>query len=238
DHLPSHLSLAQIYMMRRMPERALQVLSEIRAKSQLLQLNRTNEMQLLWVETAAHLARSDLAGAENSIKAALQRFPADEDVLSVATKVYMDFGHYSNALTTIDQQLKIRPNNEGALFYKGNACLQLNEFGPAIDALTRLLNLETNTTSTVRQLSLFMRARAYMGSDRLDLAQKDYEILAQALPNEFPVYYDLGEIAYRKKDTRAAIRNYELYLKNAPTNFVDDIKLVNTRLQELKAGAP
>jgi tetratricopeptide (TPR) repeat protein len=97
--------------------------------------------------------------------------------------------------------------------------------------------METNANSTLSHLARFMRARAYLGSDRLPEAQADYEVLAKALPNEFPVYFDLGEIAFRKKDTSAAIRHYETYLKYAPTNFVDDIKVASARLNELR-GSP
>jgi tetratricopeptide (TPR) repeat protein len=98
--------------------------------------------------------------------------------------------------------------------------------------------METNNFSKAHYLAQFMRAKAYLGQQKLDLAKADYEVLHQALPKEFPVYFDLGNIAYREKDTNAAIRNYELYKANAPTNLTTELELVNTRLAELKHGSP
>ncbi|HTL17632.1 MAG TPA: tetratricopeptide repeat protein, partial [Patescibacteria group bacterium] len=147
-------------------------------------------------------------------------------------------GCYTNALNTIDQQLKVRPDDPGALFYKGNACLQLNNYAEAIAPLTKVVQMETNNFSKAHYLALFMRAKAYLGMQKLEEAKADYEALRQALPNEFPVYFDLGEIAYREKDTNSAIRNYELYKSHAPTNSTDELKLVNSRLAELKHGSP
>jgi tetratricopeptide (TPR) repeat protein len=141
-------------------------------------------------------------------------------------------------LEAIEHQLKIRPDDAGALFYKGNACLQLNRFAEAIEPLTRLLSMETNNFSKTHYLAQFMRAKAYMGQEKLIEAKQDYQVLSKALPKEFPVYFDLGDIAYREKDTNAAVQYYELYRANAPTNYVDDLKLAANRLEELKHGSP
>jgi tetratricopeptide (TPR) repeat protein len=195
-------------------------------------------VQLLGLEAAAHLAKNDLPGAEATVRAALSKAPEDTDLLAIATKVYMDFGRYSNALVTIEQELKVRPNDPSALFYKGNACLQLNEFANAIEPLTRVLKMETNGFSKAHYLTQFMRAKAYLSQGKLKEAKQDYEVLSKALPKEFPVYFDLGEIAYREKDTNAAIQYYELYRANAPADLTEDLKLANARLAELKHGPP
>jgi len=50
------------------------------------------------------------------------------------------------------------------------------------------------------------------------------------------VYYGLGEIAYRKSETNAAVRNYEIYLANSPPP--EEAKLISARLKQLKAGSP
>ena len=48
----------------------------------------------------------------------------------------------SNALATIEEELKIQPNNPSTLVNKGYVCIQLNEFDQAIarsaDTLARL----------------------------------------------------------------------------------------------------
>jgi tetratricopeptide (TPR) repeat protein len=111
-------------------------------------------------------------------------------------------------------------------------------FAEAIEPLTKVLQMETNNFSKAHYLAQFMRAKAYLGLHKLEEAQADYEVLRQALPKEFPVYFDLGEIAYRRNDTNLAIREYELYKANAPTNLTADLQMVNKRLAELKRGSP
>ena len=239
DNVPARLALAQIYFFHRLPDATLQVINEMHAKADPSALhNHTNAVQLLGLETSAYLAKGEVAGAERTVEAALAAAPNDPELLAAASKVYLDFGYYTNALRTIDRQLEVRPDDPGALFYKGNACLQLNKFAEAIEPLTKVLQMETNNFSKAHYLAQFMRAKAYLGLHKLQEAQADYEILSQALPKEFPVYFDLGEIAYRRKDTNSAIHQYELYKANAPTNLTRDLDMVNTRLAELKRGSP
>ena len=85
--------------------------------------------------------------------------------------------------------------------------------------------------------ALLNRAIACLRANKLDAAQRDYEVLQKAFPTAFQIYYGLAEIAWRKKDTNAAIRNYQLYLANAPTNTAE-AKVVSERLKELKPGSP
>jgi tetratricopeptide (TPR) repeat protein len=238
ENLIARLNLAQIYFFNRIPDAALKVIDEIHSKGDALGINHTNAIQLLGIEIAAHLAKGDVKSAEASVQAALNKSPRDADLLATATKVYIDFGRYTNALNTTEQQLQIRPDDPAALFYKGNACLQLNLLAEAIGPLTKVLEMETNNFSKAHYLAQFMRAKAYLGLGKLKEAKQDYEILRTALPKEFPVYFDLGEIAYRERDTNAAVQYYMLYLLNAPTNLVDDLKKVHTRLAELKHGSP
>jgi hypothetical protein len=73
---------------------------------------------------------------------------------------------------------------------------------------------------------------AYLQSDRLDLSRADYRQLQSAYTNEFKIAYGLGEIATRQHDTNEAIRNYRLYLANAPTNSAE-FKAVRERLTQL-----
>ena len=238
DNLPARLGLAQIYFFNRMPDDALKVISEIHANTDATGLSSTNAVQLLSIEASARLGKGDLNGAETAVDSALRKAPQDTELLATATKVYMDFGLYTNALRVVERELEIRPDDPGALFYKGNACLQLNRYSEAIAPLTRVVNLETNNFSKAHYLAQFMRAKAYLGQNQLEDAKRDYLTLSKALPKEFPVYFDLGEIAYREKDTNAAIQYYQLYKANAPTNFVDDLKLADSRLAELKHGSP
>jgi tetratricopeptide (TPR) repeat protein len=237
DNLPSRLLLAQIYTLVRMPDEALKLAQDVRATPAVFALSRTNEAQLVAVEASAYLAKDDGKRTEEIVQNALAKYPNDETILAAAAKAYMDFGRYSNAVAVLDQELKVRPDNQDALLNKGNACMQLKAFDQAIVPLTRVIQMETTNFSKLHYVALFMRAKAYLNSDKLDEAQRDYEVLQKALPAEFPVYYDLGEIAYRRKDIKQMMEHYQHYLANVPTNFTEDIKKVNDRLAKLKQGS-
>ena len=80
---------------------------------------------------------------------------------------------------------------------------------------------------------MLYRAIANFRTDKLDEAQKDYEFVQRQVPKLPQINYGLGEIAYRRKDTNAAIRNYEAYLTNASPKTTE-YKYVGERLAELK----
>jgi len=226
DHLPARLWLTQLYIISNMPDEALKLIDEIHSQPQTLAV-RTNRTELLFVEASAYLAKNDLKDAQGAVQAVLEKYPEDEDLLATAAHVYMTYGRYSNALAVIEQQLKLTPDNPSILVNKGYACLQLNAFEEAIPPLTKALALETNNYP-----ALLNRAIAYFRGENFDAAQRDYEALQKVFPTAFQVYFGLGEIYYRKKDTNAAIRNYQLYLTNSPSNN-QEAKFVTARLREL-----
>jgi len=231
ENLVSRLWLSQLFIMSGMPDQALNLVRQIRKQPDLALAVRTNRTELLFVETSAHLAQNDLGGAEASVRTALRQYPADADLLASATQVYMKYGRYTNALTTVEQQLAISPTNMSALINKGYVCMQIGAYEQAISPLTQVLAVDTNNYS-----ALLNRAIAFLQRDKLDAARRDYEALQRAFPTAFQIYYGLAEVAWRKKDTNAAIRNYQLYLANAQTNTAE-AKLVSARLKELKPGA-
>jgi tetratricopeptide (TPR) repeat protein len=236
DHLGARLYLAQLNLMVGLPDEALKLVQEIHAQSQALGLGPTNQTDVVAVEASAYLARKELPQAEAAFKSAFAKAPADEALLATATQVYMNFRLYSNALATIDQRLQLNPNNTNALVNKGFACLQLKAFDQAVEPLTRAIDMETNNFSQLHYSAVLNRAIVYLLSDKLDAAQQDYETLQKAFPTSYPIYYGLGEVAYRKKDTSAAIRNYELYLSNAPTN-APEYQAISQRVKELEQPA-
>ncbi len=232
ENLAARIWLAQLHVLSQMPGEALKLIAEIRTQAGLLEATRTNRTEFLFVETSAHLGQGDLRGAEAAVQSAAAKYPGDADLLATATQVYMRYGCYTNALTTIEQELKLAPTNLTALVNKGFACIQVGAFEQAIPPLTRVLAMDTNNYS-----ALLNRAIASLRGNKLEAAQRDYELLQKTFPTAHQIYYGLAEIAWRKKDTNAAVRNYQLYLANAKTNTAE-AKLVSARLKELKPGSP
>jgi tetratricopeptide (TPR) repeat protein len=236
-NLAARVWLAQICVMNRLADDAIGIINEIRSNPVTFPVSQTNEPAVLFVETSAHLVRDDLSGAEACVQKSLDKYADDPILLATATKAYMDFQRFSNAVVMIDLQLKQNPNDPGLWLNKGFAQLQLEQYDEAIPPFSRALTLETNAVSEVRDTALLDRSIAYVKSGDLDDSQRDLEILEKSHPDAYPVKYWLGEIFYRKNDTNAAIRCYQLYLSKAPTN-TSEAKLVNKRLRELKPGYP
>lgn len=230
DHLLSRLWLAQLCNMARMPDEALKLMNEINANPALFKVDASTEAQVVFVNATAHFTKNDPERGDLILNKALAKNPKDENLLAAVVQVSIANGRYSNALTVVERLLKLRPDEETALVNKGYLHLQLGNFDEAISALTRVLSNQTTNHS-----ARLNRAIAYLRAERLDEAKQDYEVLLQAFPNQYQIYYGLGEVAWRKKDTNAAIRYYELYLTNSVPHS-EETKFVGDRLKQLKSG--
>ena len=238
NDLPSRVWLASLEVRLGLPDQALKTISDIYARSDALGVTRASQTNLLDIEASAYLIKNDNRGAIKVVDAAIARYPADQlTLLAAATQVFWTFKQYSNSLTLAERQLEVAPTNTTALYYKGNSCVQISRFEEATKALTLLLDMVPDT-NRLHYLALLVRAQAYVGLDKLLEAKGDYEALQKAFPTEAGIYLGLGDVAYREKDTNAAIRHYQLYLSNASTNLVEERKQVATRLDELKRGGP
>jgi tetratricopeptide (TPR) repeat protein len=83
----------------------------------------------------------------------------------------------------------------------------------------------------------FNRGISYLRMGELDKAKKDYNQLEKVYPNAFRVYYGLGEIAWQRKETNAAIHYYQLYMSNSVPNSEESKKILE-RLQALSGHSP
>ena len=153
-------------------------------------------------------------------------------MLAAACRTYSENGQYTNALALTQRILRLAPNDPNALINQGCFQVQLSAYADAVASFNRVLTLETNNPT-----ALFYRAIAQLRGDQLDVALEDYESLQRQYPKAHQMYYGLGEIAYRRKDTNTAIRHYEAYLTNAPPNNPESAFVVG-RLQELKGVKP
>jgi tetratricopeptide (TPR) repeat protein len=228
ENLAARLWLSQLYVVSQMPADALKIIDQIRAQPALASAAETNRTELLFVETSAHLGQNDVPGAEAVVDTAMHRFPGDAALLATATQVYLRYGRFSNALTTIERELQLAPTNLTALVNKGYACIQVKAYEEAIPALTKVLVLDTNNTSALLNLAI-----ACLRVNRLEEAQRHYELLQKSFPTAPQIFYGLAEIAWRRSDTNAAIRNFQLYLANAPTNTVEATNVL-ARLKQLR----
>ena len=230
--LAPRLHLAQTHIICGMPDEALKLVQAVQENIDMFNIHRTNRTEIMFVEASAYLGKNDAAAAGQAVDRMLEKYPDDEEILGVATHVFMTYRQYSNAMGLIDRQLKKQPTNAQALVNKSYACIQLKEFAQSIEAATQALALDPNN-----HYALLNRAISHLALENLDDARRDYESLQKQYPTAFQVYYGLAEVAYRKRDTNAALRNYQLYLTNSPPGN-PEANLVTDRLKELTPGSP
>ena len=222
------LKLAQLYLFSRLPDLALEALQDPLNDPAQFGLSESNSVDLNVLASAAYFQKNETARGGELLDLEMSRHPDNETLVTSATQAYMLHGLYTNALRVINRQLAKTPNNAQWLFGKGYANLQSGHYDQAITAFTRVLEIATNDPT-----ARFNRALAYLDSDRLDDARADYATLQSTYTNSFQVAYGLAEVAWRQHETNEAIRNYELYLANAPTNSAE-FKTVGERLNQLR----
>jgi tetratricopeptide (TPR) repeat protein len=236
EDLTSRLWLAQLHLMANLPDKALAITAEIRASPELAAAAKTNLSDVLSLEATAYFARKEPEKAAQVMEDALAKNPTNAFLFTTVARLYADHGMYPEAQATLDRLLKITPDDPTTLINKSVVHVQANDHDAAIQTLNRVLTLQPTNN-----LALFYRAIAYLRSDKLDAAREDYQTLQRLFPKSFQVYFGLGEIAYRQKDTNTAMGNYQAYLTNAAPDSAES-KFVSKRLKELKgeksAAAP
>ena len=228
ENLPVRLQLAQIYLLNKLPDRALEAIHDPLTQPGKFGLNEKNSTGINVLAASVHFQKNELADGSRLLELEITRHPDDEMLLTATTQVYFQRGLFTNALKVIDRKLARTPDDVIWLFGKGYACIQLGSYADSIKAMTRVLQLQTNNDS-----ARFNRALAYFKSEQLDQARTDYADLQASYTNNFPVAYGLGEIAWQKKETSEALRNYDIYLANAPTN-TPEYSTVAERVKSLK----
>jgi tetratricopeptide (TPR) repeat protein len=227
DNLAARLYLAQIYIYSRLPDKAMEELHDPLTTPARFALNEYNATELNVLAAAAHFQRNENADGAALLESEIARHPDDETLMLVSAQSFNMRGMYTNALHVINRKLARVPDDPQWLYGKGIVCLQLHDYAGAVTALSRIIELQTNNPD-----ALFNRGFAYYQSDRLNDARADFLQLQAAYTNSFQVAFGLGEIARRQHETNEAIRNYRIYLANAPTNYVE-IKSVREHLVQL-----
>ena len=232
DNLSARLWLGQIYAICRQPDRALEALRDPLEQPEKFSLVRTNLTDLNLIVATAYFQKNDLTQGTRLLEMEIARHPADDNFRNTVVQVLVNHSLFTNALALVDDKLRLAPDDPLWLFNQGYLLIQIKAYDEAINALTRVLAIQTNNNN-----ARFDRAIACLNSGKLEAAQADYRILQQSLTNSIQVAYGLGEIAWRQRDTNEAIRNYRLYLANTDTN-TDEARVVAERLRELKGHSP
>jgi tetratricopeptide (TPR) repeat protein len=265
DNMDARFALADVLLAGQIPDKALEVAGEIRARHSARHLNATNLVELARIEAMAHYNKGELDAAEKLLVEARRQFPANETLLDTLAQMYLTADRLTNALAAVEEQLKLKPDNVDVLLNKAYLCMRLESYEPASAAVAAVLQKEPNNVRALldkgaiciqtkafkdavapldqalklqpeNRIALMNRAIARLQSDQLDAAKRDYEALQKIAPTLHQVYYGLGEIAFRRKDVPAAINHYEAYLKYAPPSTGGEAEQIAERLKQLKSA--
>ena len=230
ENLAARLFLAEINIFYRQPTNALEVLHDPLTYPSRFALTEFNSTELNILAASAYFQLHEDDKAARLLDSEMEHHPDNETLMFVSAQAFNMRGLYTNALRVVNRKLTRSPDDPTWLYGKGIICLQIKDFDDSIVALNRFLEIQTNNPA-----ALFDRAVAYYQSDRLEAARADFEQLQATYANSYQVAYGLGEVARRQHETNEAIRNYRLYLAQAPTNNVAEIKTVRDYLRQLDA---
>lgn len=136
----------------------------------------------------------------------------------------------SNALDCSERAVKLEPDNASVLLERALSLMQAEDYEHSLPVFTKLLSLDSSNYWAV-----LFRAINYYELNRFDDAKKDYESMIAKSPNVYQAYWGLGQIAFTRGDSAEAIKNFELYLTNAPPN-TPEFKSIQSTLEKLKSG--
>ena len=227
DNLAARLFLAQIYVFARLPDRAMEALHDPLARPFRFALTEFNSTELNVLAAAVHFQKNENAEGVALLEAEIARHPDDETLLMFSAQKFFMLGLYTNALDVANRKLARSPDDPQWIYGKAFASLQIGAYDDAVKAFSRILETQTNNAD-----ALYNRAFACFQSEHFDAARADFRRLQATFTNEFHVAYGLGEIAWRQHETNEAVRNYQIYLANAPTNSAE-LKTVRERLTQL-----
>ena len=228
NSLTPRLLLGQVYVILQQPERALATLHEPLANPGKFGLNSGNSVTLNFTAAAAYLQETNYQRGIELMKLEVNRHPTDSHLLEIAVKGCLNHNHLAEGLDFINLQLERTPNNPTWLFGKGYTLVQMQSYPQAVEAFSQVLAVQTNNYD-----ALFNRAIAYLNAKQFEPARNDYLRLQKTFTNAYTVAFGLSEVARQTHDTNEAIRNYEIYLANAPTNSAEFVS-VRKRLAELR----
>lgn len=225
-NLEKRIALAGAFLQAQAHDRVFQTVADIRNLG--VPLSVTQQIELVRLEAWAKFRNGDIADAEKILRNAQPKFPQQDALHEALSQIYLLTGRYPDALKSMDEELKLNPNNIRTLLNQGAVNIQIKAFAKAIPPLDRILELEPGNTA-----ARMNRAIAQLQLGNLDAAKADYEILLGAVPGMFSVHYGLGEIAWRQTNLTTALKHYQSFLKTAPTN-ADESTVVRQRVADIE----
>ena len=152
---------------------------------------------------AASLGEAERSALLRDFESQLQSHPEDEQLLVGTGILLQQQGKYDQAMSLVQQTLRIHPRSIPAAILEANLLHQMKRDQEAIAKMADLLEFYPNNTSLRQQY-----ARILTHYD-MALAQEQFTLLTQQLPGDGNLLLSLGIIALERKDTETARQTFE-----------------------------
>jgi tetratricopeptide (TPR) repeat protein len=229
DNIEAGLQMGYLFIQMGRSDLALEQVKKLKTENSPRWQDPTNALALAHMEISAYFSAKQIAEGERILRDLIQKNPKDPLTLQTAAQIYMSYNMFTNAMAIIDRQLELNPDDMDALLNKGVLAMKMNKFDEAIAILTKVLTKQPSNYA-----ALLNRAIAYLQIGKLDESQRDYERILDVYPKLYTAHYGLGEIGFRKKDAKMAIKHFELYLQYAPQHLTER-KQVEEKLKQIKS---
>ncbi|MFZ5928115.1 MAG: tetratricopeptide repeat protein [Acidobacteriota bacterium] len=182
-------------------------------------------------------AAKDFAAAEKEAKAALQKFPNDRLIKSLAATVYADLGHYREAESLLKSSFDGKSDRETWI-----ALAQVYEKQKNFAEMARALDEAGKLSSTPEEKEAvhFMRGAMYERQKKYDLAEAEFRKVLEINPKSASALNYLGYmLADRNVRLQEALELIRQAVALEPNNsaFLDSLGWVYYRLNQLEQAA-
>lgn len=182
-------------------------------------------------------AAKDFAAAEKEARAALQKFPNDRLIKSLAATVYADVGRYREAESLLKSAFDGKSDRESwiALAQVYEKQKNFAEMARALDEAGKL-----SSTPEEKEVILFMRGAMYERQKKFDLAEAEFRKVLEINPRSASALNYLGYmLADRNVRLQEALEMIRKAVALEPNNsaFLDSLGWVYYRLNRLEEAA-
>ncbi len=232
ENRSAQVVLISMLVSAQLPNLALDRIRQFRAKHG-SGVTEPEETDLTRSEAWARVGRGELPIAERLLEDIIAREPRRSFPYDTLVDIYFQVGRMTNAVVTLDRQLKVQPENPRALMNYGAIKGRMGQYAEGIPYYDRVLKMDPND-----EICLFNRAMANAKLDRLDAALRDYETLLKVAKSNYRTasMLGLGDVHFRKKNRRESLRYYKDFIKASPVG-APEIGAAKERIRLLESGS-
>jgi tetratricopeptide (TPR) repeat protein len=206
----AQFSLTTAYISGGWPDVALEYLAKLRRE---LPGNSSNHVQLAVLESSAYFGKKDVKRAEEHLKKTRTEYPNSPLLLQSLFEIYNRSGDYTNAIATLDEQLKLSPTNTYTLMQKAEMFANMEQYDKAKTILDDIIAKDPRHVPALLYKG-FLDVQVKDFSDALAVADKVLQIdpdNPQALTYEGIAYME-------QKQYDKAIKSLTKGLEKVPGN--------------------